>query len=52
MNGKLRSNTPDELLDTILMPDGSVSAHFPKDLRSLFNLDGNTLFSWPVSPVY
>ncbi|TEB37667.1 hypothetical protein FA13DRAFT_1726780 [Coprinellus micaceus] len=39
MNGKLRSSKPDELLDTILTPDGSVSPHFPKDLRSLFNLD-------------
>jgi hypothetical protein len=46
MNGKLRSSKPDELLDTILTPDGSVSPHFPKDLRSLFNLDGNTSSSF------
>ncbi|KAF9529783.1 hypothetical protein CPB83DRAFT_852170 [Crepidotus variabilis] len=42
-NGTLRSNKPDDLLATLLMPNGNASSHFPKDLRSLFSLDAETL---------
>ncbi|KAG2016081.1 hypothetical protein CC2G_009292 [Coprinopsis cinerea AmutBmut pab1-1] len=42
MNSKLRSDKPDEPLDALVMSNGSVSAHFPKDLQGLFTLDAET----------
>lgn len=42
MNNKLRAENSAEPLDTLLMADGNVSSLFPKDLDSMFNLDGNT----------
>jgi len=42
-NGNLRSNKPDEVLAPILMTDGTVSPRFPKDLKSLFSLDADTV---------
>ncbi|KAF8911549.1 hypothetical protein CPB84DRAFT_929794 [Gymnopilus junonius] len=41
-NGNLRHNKADDLLATMLMLDGTVSLRYPKDLRGLFELDGET----------
>jgi len=41
-NGNLRHNKADDLLATMLMLDGNVSPRYPKDLRGLFELDGET----------
>jgi len=41
-NGSLRSARPDDALSTLLMPNGSVSECFPKDLKGLFSLDGKS----------
>ncbi|KDR75618.1 hypothetical protein GALMADRAFT_1330576 [Galerina marginata CBS 339.88] len=41
-NGNLRHNKADDLLATMLMPDGTVSTYYPKDLKGLFELDGET----------
>jgi len=42
-NGNLRANKVDDLLATLLMPNGSVSPRFPKDLKGLFSLDGESI---------
>ena len=39
-NAKLRIDKPGEPLATMFMTDGNVSGRFPKDLTSLFSLDG------------
>lgn len=39
-NAALRFNYPDDLLHIIYPPNGTVSAHFPKRLIDLSNLDG------------
>ncbi|KAH9485597.1 hypothetical protein JR316_0002507 [Psilocybe cubensis] len=41
-NGNLRHNKTDDLLATMLKADGTVSAQYPKDLKELFQLDGDT----------
>lgn len=38
-NAMLRLNNPDDHLQTILMSDGEVSAHYPQSLKSLMKLD-------------
>ena len=47
-NAKLRigkdNDCPPPPLATIHMTDGTVSRHYPKDLESLFKLDGKELF--------
>lgn len=45
INGMLRSQNLDDRLDTLLKSDGTVSAHFPKDLRALFSMDGMAVSS-------
>ncbi|KAF4620953.1 hypothetical protein D9613_000913 [Agrocybe pediades] len=42
-NGNLRQNKPDEPLATMFMPDGNVSGNYPKDLKSLFELDAESI---------
>jgi hypothetical protein len=42
-NGNLRSIRPDDALATLLTTKGVVSDRFPKDLKSLFSLDADTL---------
>ncbi|KAF6763008.1 hypothetical protein DFP72DRAFT_874379 [Ephemerocybe angulata] len=39
---KQELGTQTKQLDTLLMPNGAVSPNFPKDLRTLFNLDAET----------
>ncbi|KAF8220581.1 hypothetical protein L208DRAFT_1333016, partial [Tricholoma matsutake] len=41
-NSLLRSNQPNDPLHTIYTSNGQVSAHFPKSLGDLFNLDAET----------
>ncbi|PPQ98365.1 hypothetical protein CVT26_013621 [Gymnopilus dilepis] len=42
-NGNLRHSKTDDLLETMLMLDGTVSPRYPKDLKSLFELDAATV---------
>lgn len=42
MNNKLRAEDPSQPLETLLMPNGSVSSQFPKDLECIFSLDAKT----------
>jgi len=48
INGMLRSQNLDDRLDTLLKSDGTVSAHFPKDLRALFSMDAETCRAFSV----
>jgi len=41
-NANLRSNKPNEALETLLAPNGKAPANFPKDLNALFSLDAET----------
>lgn len=56
-NGNLRHSKTDDLLATMLMLDGTVSPRYPKDLKSLFELDGVLLpprystFSELIQPI-
>ena len=42
VNGNLRTTRPDDVLASLLMPNGVISERFPKDLKGLFSLDGKS----------
>jgi hypothetical protein len=43
LNGSLRSENPNEVLNTMYTSAGTVSQYYPKTLRELFTLDGKAI---------